>query len=238
MDSNEPDKEAFYAGDPPMPAWMRRALKSSSNWMVMVLLAGMMAIIPLMCISSAVVGVQRKQFGPLQLAAADGDVVKLEQLLKQGYPIDGRCGFLGWTALHAATDAARVDAARFLLEHGAKLNLHDERGYTPLHIAGNSPVGKGSQKSTEPARNAIARLLIDHGADLNARTLHQDTPLHCAVMSRDADLVRMLVTGGADASLVNEQGFTASGIAKSFDDPAINAAFAAIQPSTESKSKR
>jgi ankyrin repeat protein len=233
MALSKPDAGGFYGGDPPMPAWMWRALKSSSNWMVMAVLAAMMVIAPLMCMSTTMVGIQRKQMGPLQLAATAGDVPKLEQLLNQGYPIDGRCALLGWTALHAATDAAQVDAARVLIAHGAKLDLHDERGYTPLHIAGNSSLGKGSQKSTEAARNAIARLLIDHGADVNARTLHQDTPLHCAVLSRDAELVRMLMAAGADPSLKNVQGCTPSDLNRSYKDAAVEAALGRSSSSTK-----
>jgi ankyrin repeat protein len=41
----------------------------------------------------------------------------------------------GWTALHAATLAGHETVARYLLDHGAKLNAKSKLGQTPLGVA-------------------------------------------------------------------------------------------------------
>jgi ankyrin repeat protein len=199
--------------------------------MVFLVLGAVIAVVLNTCMSSAYLKWQRTKYGPLQLAANDGDVEKIEQLLHDGIDINGRCEFRSWTALHAAAERGQVAAAKVLLEHGAKPDLKDPDGRTPLHVAGYQ--GKGTSKATEPGRNAVAVLLLDHGADPNATTQHGDNALHCAVMGRDATLVRILLERGADPSFRNADGYTPVELAGFRKDEALVSAFRASRPAAE-----
>ena len=61
---------------------------------------------------------------------------------------------------------ARIDAMRFLLKHGARVDAADEFLQTPLHMAASL------------GRLEVARILLDHGADPNLRNDRNEVPLH------------------------------------------------------------
>ena len=83
-----------------------------------------------------------------------------------------------------------------LLEKGANVNINNEFGMTPLHLA-------------VWLRNAdVSEILISYGADVNARDMGGFTPLHYAVHQHDAELVRLLLNSGADPTLGNNFGDT------------------------------
>ena len=90
----------------------------------------------------------------------------------------------GWTAIYFAVvyDPGLVP---FLLDHGARVNVFDARGKTPLHIAALT------------GRDKVARLLLEAGANVNARDKEGRTPLGLAVHDQDvADLLR--AAGGTE----------------------------------------
>lgn len=68
--------------------------------------------------------------------ATSNDVGILELLLERGAEVNEGAG--GNTALHAAAIFDRVDAARWLLAHGADPNATDYEGKTPLERAEGS----------------------------------------------------------------------------------------------------
>src|SRR5687767_7555647 len=91
---------------------------------------------------------------PLVDAAAQGDLVAVRALLKQGTDVDAARSD-GTTALHAAVHADRLDIAAALLDAGAKAATGDRYGVTPLYLAcvnGNVD---------------MIRRLLDAGADPN-----------------------------------------------------------------------
>lgn len=69
----------------------------------------------------------------LHRAAQDGDLEKVEKLLKAKYPVN-RFDELGRTPLHYAVAGEHLAIVETLLRAGAKVNAHDERviGDTPL----------------------------------------------------------------------------------------------------------
>ncbi len=65
-------------------------------------------------------------------AAEQGDVAKVEKLLRGGFlrpPADPNAALLD-AATYSSDSAVKI-----LVEHGAKVNCTDERGLTPLHLA-------------------------------------------------------------------------------------------------------
>ena len=89
---------------------------------------------------------------------------------------------------HFARD--QRDVVRLLLEHGADANAADSCGSTPLHHSKSA---------------VLSEMLLDAGANVNARSGPENfhaTPL-MLVFDDDLELVRLLVSRGADLSLTD-----------------------------------
>ena len=106
------------------------------------------------------------------------------------------------SALHWAALAGRAAACRLLLDRGAKADLMDETGATPLHHA------------TEAASQETVRVFVARGL---GRHLDQEgrTPLMWAA-ARGATAV-MEELGGKDIDTLDNTGYTALHIAVSCD---------------------
>ncbi|NNE94083.1 MAG: acyltransferase family protein [Verrucomicrobiales bacterium] len=105
--------------------------------------------------------------GTIWAAARDNDVQKLNQILEANPGIDlnemdaaNKLPPLNWAAL-----AGSPDAANFLLEKGAKVNVRSGDQSTPLSHAAFM------------GRSQVAKILIENDADLNALNVYQATPL-------------------------------------------------------------
>lgn len=158
-------------------------------------------------------------------AACEGDVAKCEQLVKGGLPVDS-ADDQGRTALSWAVFCCKVDAVRRLIELGADVNHADKRGFAALMYTATTLQGH-NLRGSPVQRNEIARLLIQHGADVNhamgdAQTSGSgQTTLHFAAKDKNADLVRMLLTAGANRNAKESHGWTPLDTAK-FPDYAPN----------------
>jgi len=60
----------------------------------------------------------------------------------------------GQTALHLAADLGRAPVVKYLLEHGARADVRDDAGKTPLDLV----QGKGDLQGDPRARDVIALL--------------------------------------------------------------------------------
>ncbi len=103
-------------------------------------------------------------------AAALGKVPELERILTASPELaNAKRDHYDATPLHAVRGAG-VDAARYLLEHGANVNAidSDRQRLTPLH-------GRAEHGDV-----AMVSLLLAHGADMHAESC-MGTPLHAAV---------------------------------------------------------
>ena len=110
----------------------------------------------------------------------------------------------GFTALHFASYFGQPDAARLLLESGAKVDAvaKNPTQVMPLHSAASS-------------RNLeAARLLLEHGAPVNARQQGGWAPIHAAAQNGDRDMVQLLLQHGAETNITNDQGKTPAMIAQ------------------------
>ena len=125
----------------------------------------------------------------LMMAAYDGDVGKMRQLLDRGADIN-QTNELGFTALYFAAGATRTQAAakgsteavKFLLQRGAKVSSKSNiNGYTSL-MAACSNQNAGS-----------VALLLKYGEDVNALTKDGRSALTIAASLLEPEIVTLLL---------------------------------------------
>ncbi|GHT38146.1 hypothetical protein FACS189427_12040 [Planctomycetales bacterium] len=83
--------------------------------------------------------------------------------------------------LHCAAQSAFLEVVKYLVEHGADVNVKSQYCQTPLHIAAVF----GNLK--------VVKYLIEYGADVNVKdTYWYLTPLHAAVNNSQLEVVKYL----------------------------------------------
>jgi len=110
----------------------------------------------------------------------------------------------GFTALHLACYFGQPEAAKVLLENGAKADAvaNNPTRVMPLHSAAS-------------ARNlAAARLLLEHRAPVDARQQAGWVPIHAAAQNGDGEMLDLLLKHGANAEIANDEGKTAAMVAR------------------------
>jgi ankyrin repeat protein len=137
---------------------------------------------------------------PLHIAAEKGHTEVVGYLLAHKANPHARDG-VRWTALHHAAYGGQQEAARLLLDAGARTGVKDRQGFTPLHWAVYESVLSAGAADT-------ARLLVVRGANINARDTEGSTPLFWAAWQGNKELVRFLLEHGADQSLRGKEGLT------------------------------
>ncbi|KAK8093241.1 ankyrin-1 isoform 4 protein [Apiospora kogelbergensis] len=110
----------------------------------------------------------------------------------------------GQTPLHVAAEQGHLEVVRELLSFGVNASLQDNEGQTALHaaiIAGDSNNNGTSRGGVTLAHYLpTVQLLLDHN-DCNLAHIADTagyTPLHCAVLQGNEDIVRLLLSRGAD----------------------------------------
>lgn len=164
---------------------------------------------------------------PLHNAAQHGCMESVDILLRHGADIESR-SLSGQTPLHCASNGGgwaqpsrdemlrdmygtshekHSEVVRMLLDCGAKVDVRDRYGDTPIHNA--AAYGKLE----------VLQVLVNHGADVNAKSpapwikymslpacaleKHGDTPMHLAAQGGHCAAVSMLLDSGADAGARN-----------------------------------
>jgi hypothetical protein len=133
----------------------------------------------------------------LHIAVARGDMEKMEQLIGEGYPLNGLAGD-GLAPLHWAID---VGVMKKLLELGADPNARSAEGATPI------------MNAVQSDKVEHLTVLLASGAVVNARDDRGFTALHRAAEMGKVDMVELLLREGAD-STIEAQGYTALAFAK------------------------
>jgi ankyrin repeat protein len=146
----------------------------------------------------------------IALACESGGAAILEKLIAAGVSANAT-GPYGETALHTCAHSGKVEAAKVLIAHGASLDAGDNwRGQTPLMWA------------AAEGHPDMMRALIEAGADVNARSTiiawerqrtsePRDkwlppgglTPMLFAAREGCVDCVKVLISSGADANIVD-----------------------------------
>ena len=101
-------------------------------------------------------------------------IYDIEQFLEEGGSIDHQSD-TGKTLLHYAADDNDSNVVQFLVNRKANLNLQDEQGSTPLHLAVDSDIDYAIQLE-KPLTMSTVIELINAGADERLRTLAGRTP--------------------------------------------------------------
>src|SRR6266850_214963 len=161
---------------------------------------------------------------PLMFAAREGDVESGRALIAAGADVNAIAGD-GKDALGLAVFNGNYEFASFLIDSKAKVNQADTQGFTPLFWAVD-------RRNMETAPNfpwmvttdplPLIKKLLDAGANPNALVNNTPrarmragsprivfaTPLMRAAFSGDLQLVRLLLTYGADPTIVSKDGET------------------------------
>ena len=101
--------------------------------------------------------------------------------------------------LMMAAIKGHTELVKLLIAKDADVN---KTGWTPLHYAASA------------AKKSIIEILLNHSAYIDAESPNGSTPLMMAAMYGNAECVRLLLDGGADPTLINQAGLTASDFAK------------------------
>lgn len=121
-------------------------------------------------------------------AVREADGTKVTDLLnKPGSTIvNTRDQSTGDSAIHIVTRRRDATWLSFLLSRGARADARDHAGNTPLMLAAQLGFVEG------------AELLIQQRGGVNTANNSGETPLIAAVQRRDAPMVRLLLTNGAN----------------------------------------
>lgn len=132
----------------------------------------------------------------LVTAARSGDVERVKKELEGGAVIDAPDSSGGRSALHWAAREDKTEVIAVLLEKGAKVEVKDRAGKTPLCIAAES--GKG----------ASVKLLLAAKADVDSTDRLGGTPLMWASALGSPETVGLLIEANAKINVADKNGLT------------------------------
>jgi ankyrin repeat protein len=162
----------------------------------------------------------------LHYAASTGieDVVEF-LVISHSRNVKSRC-LDNKTALSIASQMGHSKVARFLLEHGADMEIRDSIGWGPLRQASSEghvevvqlllEFGADVEAKNQYNNNAlmfasvrghlaVVRVLLEHGANVKARVYNNMTPLHFA---SEAGVAQILLQYETDADACDDGGWT------------------------------
>ena len=134
--------------------------------------------------------------GPIHDAAKAGDVARVAKLLDTDKTLIEADDGNGWTPLHHAAYAGRLDVCKLLIQRGASINHLDREGNPSLAQA----AGAGHA--------AVVQLLLEHGAWPNTADRSGNTPVIWAAWGGSLETMRALVSHGAKLSVQDRTGQT------------------------------
>jgi ankyrin repeat protein len=175
--------------------------------------AAMQALIDAGAEAQASPGVHARH-SPLVFASMTGDVDNVALLLAHGANPSEGASPQADTPIAAAVTFGHVDVVRLLVSAGAHAGITENSGINLLHWA------------TITNRSAVVPALVEAGVPLNARDDSGFTPLMYAatIDFGDTETLTALVKAGADKTIRNNQGRTASEQAHHYGHARLEAA--------------
>ena len=153
----------------------------------------------------------REGYAPLAYAARGGCLGIVKLLIENGATVDAGREQHGWTALLHAAGQRHAETVRYLLAHGADVNVRTGIGKTALNEA---TLGLFFQYGPAGDRSGTIQALLEGGADVNLRGEYGWTPLIVASLRNDVETGALLIASGADISARDDKGNTASSHAR------------------------
>jgi ankyrin repeat protein len=140
-------------------------------------------------------------------AAAYGRIDRLRERIDNDPGAVAAISADGYTALHLASFFGKTEAARLLIDAGARVDTYTTNDFAnqPLHAAA---AGRHLE---------ICRVLLAAGADVNATQHGGFTPLHEAAQHGDVEMVELFLSAGADPSVRVADGGTPADLADAAD---------------------
>ncbi|XP_037516819.1 ankyrin repeat and SOCS box protein 1-like [Rhipicephalus sanguineus] len=123
-------------------------------------------------------------------AAFEGRLSELAELLEsRPDELNRRVRPYGATPLRLAVTGGHSVVVRYLLKHGAAVDLPDVKAQTPLFVA------------IRKEFSSCVKALLEAGANPNGSDGNRSTPLHCAAQSGYLDGVKLLLASGAETEI-------------------------------------
>nr|NP_001097672.1 flippy [Drosophila melanogaster]ABW08588.1 flippy [Drosophila melanogaster] len=142
-------------------------------------------------------------FLPLANAIIQGEMCIIDLLLSAGCSVHIGDPGSGRTPLHLAFYYGHLPSARILLNKKARLEATDSNGMTPAHCA------------VDANQLEIVKFALEAGANAEARDVCGWTLLmRAVVMNASMELIKVLVTHGADLAALDGVGKTCTDLAK------------------------
>ena len=163
--------------------------------------------------ASTALGLAATSYHP---AAAGVQLELLNALLEAGASVNGAPG--GWNPVVAALHNGRGDAAAFLAERGAHLDLEAAAGtgrldVLPLYINEDGSLKQGATQdqlkygfvwACEYGHTRAVRFLLERGVKTDGDFKHGETGLHWAAFGGHAELVELLLGAKAPVNLTDQ----------------------------------
>ncbi len=136
----------------------------------------------------------------------------------------------GATPFWRAAMATDVAAMKILLAGGADPNIASSEGVTPLMVAAGLGWGANASRTVPNGwLPSVQFLVTETGADVNAKDIYNFTAVHGAAYRGDNDVVKYLVSKGANLDVRSKGGQTVTDMA---NGPMVNAHLPIDHPDT------
>ena len=179
--------------------------------------------------------------------------INAKQLIEAFNQRAGRIEKIETTALLQAVKTQNKDAVSMLLKNGAKVNIPNSNGVTPVMIAvllqKEDPAvlemlirAGANLRACDNAGNTVltgaiaarknqaVELLLKHGADINQTRPDGITPIMMCIMANNPEAFLLLQEKGADMTRRHPDGWTLFDLDRSHLDPRIKTVLDTISP--------